>query len=84
MPAYVLDAPTLYYRPGNPYLGPDGHDWHDNPLRFAALGWVASRLLCAIDQPWSIKKAAVWWLRYRLREGVGQVVLQAVQSADCL
>lgn len=48
------------------------------------LGWVASRLLCAVDQPWSIKKAAVWWLRYRMREGVGQVVLQAVQSVDCL
>ncbi len=48
------------------------------------LGWAASRLLCAVDQPWAVKKAAVWWLRYRVREGVGQVVLQAVQSVDCL
>src|SRR5437870_7070648 len=33
----ALDAPHLYDRPGNPYLGPDGHDWPDNHLRFAAL-----------------------------------------------
>lgn len=48
------------------------------------LGLAAARLLCEADQPWSIKKGAVWWLRYRLREGEGQVVLQAVQSVDCL
>jgi starch synthase len=33
----VLDAPHLYARPGNPYTGPDGHDWPDNAVRFAAL-----------------------------------------------
>jgi len=44
VPAYVLDAPSLFFRHGNPYLGPDGHDWHDNPLRFAALGWAASQI----------------------------------------
>ena len=27
---FVLDAPHLYDRPGNPYLGPDGLDWPDN------------------------------------------------------
>ena len=32
----VLDAPHLYARPGNPYLGPDGRDWPDNRRRFAA------------------------------------------------
>jgi hypothetical protein len=26
----------------------------------------------------------VWWLRSRDREGESQVVLQAVQSAECL
>lgn len=40
--AYVLDAPTLYDRPGNPYLGPDGKDWPDNAERFAALSWCAA------------------------------------------
>ena len=34
----ALDAPHLYDRPGNPYLGPDGRDWPDNHRRFAALG----------------------------------------------
>jgi len=34
---FVVDAPHLYDRPGNPYLGPDGLDWPDNALRFAAL-----------------------------------------------
>jgi starch synthase len=39
---YVLDAPHLYDREGGPYLGPDGRDWPDNPVRFAALCWVAA------------------------------------------
>lgn len=34
---YVLDAPHLYDRPGGPYAGPDGRDFTDNALRFAAL-----------------------------------------------
>jgi starch synthase len=41
---FVLDAPHLYNRPGNPYLGPDGKDWPDNALRFAALAQVAAKL----------------------------------------
>jgi len=38
----VLDAPHLFDRPGNPYLGPDGRDWPDNWRRFAALSLVAN------------------------------------------
>src|SRR5580658_1961479 len=38
----VLDAPHLYARPGNPYLGPDGQDWADNTMRFAALARIAA------------------------------------------
>src|SRR5258708_6671578 len=38
----VLDAPNLYARPGNPYLGADGKDWPDNAQRFAGLGFVAA------------------------------------------
>ena len=41
---FVLDAPHLYDRPGNPYLGPDGRDWPDNAFRFAALARVAAAL----------------------------------------
>jgi starch synthase len=33
----VLDAPHLYERFGGPYQGPDGIDYADNALRFAAL-----------------------------------------------
>jgi starch synthase len=40
----AIDAPHLYDRPGNPYLGPDGLDWPDNGERFAALAWVAARI----------------------------------------
>ncbi len=38
----VLEAPYLYDRPGNPYIGADGRDWHDNAIRFAALARVAA------------------------------------------
>ena len=39
---FVLDAPHLYNRPGNPYAGPDGSDWPDNAQRFAALARAAA------------------------------------------
>ncbi len=39
---FVLDAPHLYARPGNPYTQPDGQDWPDNPQRFAALAYAAA------------------------------------------
>ncbi|MBN8896915.1 MAG: glycogen/starch synthase, partial [Rhodospirillales bacterium] len=38
----AIDAPHLYDRPGNPYVGPDGRDWGDNALRFAALARVGA------------------------------------------
>ena len=40
----VLDAPHLFDRPGNPYLGPDGKDWPDNWKRFGALSFVAGEV----------------------------------------
>jgi starch synthase len=39
---FVLDAPHLFARPGNPYVTADGTDWPDNVFRFAALGRVAA------------------------------------------
>ena len=39
---FVLDAPHLFARPGNPYVGADGKDWPDNGLRFAALSRMAA------------------------------------------
>lgn len=44
MDLLVLDAPHLFGRPGNPYLGPDGADWPDNWRRFAALSFVAAEV----------------------------------------
>ncbi len=41
---FVLDAPHLFDRPGNPYTGPDGADWPDNVFRFAALSKVAASI----------------------------------------
>ena len=41
---FVLDAPHLYARPGDPYVGPDRRDWPDNAFRFAALAQVATRI----------------------------------------
>lgn len=40
----VLDAPHLFDRPGGPYVAPDGGEWGDNAIRFAALGRVAARV----------------------------------------
>ncbi|RQP25844.1 phosphohistidine phosphatase SixA [Piscinibacter terrae] len=48
------------------------------------LGLVAAYLLCEHPQPWVIKKGAVWWLKSRDKEGLSQVVLQAVQGPDYL
>ncbi|HWH75481.1 MAG TPA: histidine phosphatase family protein [Methylibium sp.] len=48
------------------------------------LGIVASRLIAGVEQFWSVRKGAVWWLRCREREGDSQVVLQAVQGPDLL
>ncbi|GEC57067.1 starch synthase [Bradyrhizobium japonicum] len=41
---FALDAPHLYARPGNPYVGPDGRDWPDNGIRFAALSRMAAEI----------------------------------------
>jgi phosphohistidine phosphatase len=48
------------------------------------LGLSASLALTGVAQAWSIKKSAVWWIRHRPRDDESQVILQAVQSADCL
>ena len=53
LPAYVIDAPYLYQRSGNPYLAADGSEWPDNLQRFALLGWVAAHLAAGeLDPDW--------------------------------
>jgi starch synthase len=39
---FVLDAPHLFARAGSPYLSPEGLDWPDNAVRFAALARMAA------------------------------------------
>jgi starch synthase len=50
----LLDAPHLFARAGNPYLGPDGKDHSDNHLRFAALCRAAARLVVEQPDGWSV------------------------------
>jgi starch synthase len=41
---FVLDAPHLYARDGNPYGQPNGEPWPDNAQRFAALARIGASL----------------------------------------
>jgi len=52
IPAYVIDAPELYDRPGNPYADAANQAYPDNLQRFALLGWVAARLAEGLDAAW--------------------------------
>jgi starch synthase len=50
--AYVIDAPALYDRPGNPYEDSQRQPYADNHRRFALLGWVAAQLADGVDAGW--------------------------------
>jgi len=50
--AYVIDAPSLYDREGNPYADAVGTPYADNHVRFALLGLAAARLVEGIDLQW--------------------------------
>ena len=43
VPAWLIDVPSFYDRPGNPYIDVAGNDWPDNLQRFALLGAIAAR-----------------------------------------
>jgi starch synthase len=49
---YVIDAPALYERPGNPYLDAHGVAYADNHRRFALLGQAAAALGNGLDARW--------------------------------
>ncbi len=44
LPAFVVDSPALYVRPGGPYVCAQGEDWPDNALRFGVLSRMAALL----------------------------------------
>jgi phosphohistidine phosphatase len=48
------------------------------------LGQTLSRLLGLTEKECAVKKGAIWWLRYREREGVAKTVVVTVQSPDLL
>jgi phosphohistidine phosphatase len=48
------------------------------------LGRVIARLLGLQSDECTVRKGAVWWLRFREREEAGQALLVAVQSPDLL
>ncbi|RYF72443.1 MAG: glycogen synthase GlgA, partial [Comamonadaceae bacterium] len=50
--AYVIDAPHLYDRPGNPYEDAQRRPYGDNHRRFALLGWAAAQLAQGLDAQW--------------------------------
>ena len=53
VPVYVIDAPWLYARAGNPYVGANALPWEDNYLRFGLLGWIAAQLAAGgLDPDW--------------------------------
>lgn len=49
---FVLDAPTLYDRPGGPYVDDAGNDHADNWKRFAALSLAAAEIAAGVLPGW--------------------------------
>lgn len=49
---YLIDAPHLYAREGNPYHDQWYNDYIDNYKRFALLGWVGAELATGLDFWW--------------------------------
>ncbi|TNH09359.1 glycogen synthase GlgA [Testudinibacter sp. TR-2022] len=49
---YLIDAPHLYQREGNPYHDQSYHDYADNYLRFALLAWFGAELGDNLDSWW--------------------------------
>ncbi|WP_118179797.1 glycogen synthase GlgA [Paraburkholderia phosphatilytica] len=50
---YVIRAPSLFDRPGNPYMDDEHVPYGDNAPRFALLGWTAAQLAQRIDPLWA-------------------------------
>jgi phosphohistidine phosphatase len=48
------------------------------------LGHVAAQLLAQSNASWPLKKAGVWWIASRERDGDEQVLLRAAISPDLL
>jgi starch synthase len=51
-PVWLLHAPGLYERPGNPYVDETGRPWPDAAEQFAWLGWATALLGTGLDRDW--------------------------------
>ena len=65
----------------------DALDWPSNTNLLLVghqpwIGRLASLLIAGSEMDWSVKKAGVWWLCRRVREGEAQTVLRAVVNPD--
>lgn len=49
---YVIEAPQLYGRSGNPYSDANNNAYPDNYRRFALLSWVGAQLTMRLDPAW--------------------------------
>jgi starch synthase len=49
---WLIDAPSLYQRPGGPYADADGREWADNALRFSYLSHVGALLALGMAAYW--------------------------------
>lgn len=76
--AYVIDAPDLYDRPGNPYADGGNHAYADNDSRFALLGWIAARMAEGLDPGWrpQVVHAHDW------HAGLAPAYLKAAEQAS--
>lgn len=74
---YVIDAPALYDRPGNPYADANNAPYADNDRRFALLGWIAAQLAQGLDPAWrpQILHAHDW------HAGLAPAYLKAAEQA---
>jgi starch synthase len=52
IPTWLVDAPSLYERPGGPYADAHGVQWPDNALRFAYLSHVAALVGLGLATDW--------------------------------
>ena len=83
----VVDAPHLFARAGNPYVGADGAEWLDNGVRFAGLSAVAGALGVGLvpgltfdivhAHDWQAAMAAVY---LRFHDGVRPATLLTVHN----
>ena len=77
LPVYVIDAPHLYDRPGNPYADANNDAYPDNDRRFALLGSIAAQLAQGLDASWrpQILHAHDW------HAGLAPAYLKAAEQA---